>query len=814
MAFSKNRRLADLISADGTSFITSSHITDTSITPTDLHSTLDLTGKTVTVATASAGDNDTTVASTAFVSTAVSNLVASAPGTLNTLNELAAALGDDASFSTTVTNSIALKAPIASPNFTGNVGIGTASPGADLAFGSSNAGIWLNNDGSNPFGIDTVSGELRLFTGNSAAYQMKFGKMATDGTTFTSHLTIGDDGSNRGNVGIGTDTPATGLHVVTVGGTTPFRVQGGGNSGVNIMEVGYAGGSAGANFILDDNGNAGIGTNSPGTRLHISKDGGNAEVEILRLSHGDSDLTTNQANHAVALTFDLPSSEAGTTSNRLAAKIVGLKGVGGLNDWHTGSSSTNFNGQLDFYTRQADVLTKQMTIDELGNVGIGHSDPSNYAYSTADRNLVIQSTQGARLVLLGDSSNTGDTGEEDSSIYMLTDGGAGSDPFGNSSSYAFGYALKNKNYSGLQDFDITEWRNNTEGWNSRIYIQGGGVNANFLFNGGRSSSGDTSTYPNNFATPNSDFEIRTSGSMTVPKGTTGDRPSGATSGRLRFNTSTTKPEIHDGTSWKTFGYQGYTADWLVVAGGGSGGDCTSPARHGGGGGAGGLRTSYGSTSGGGSSAETDMSITPGTVYTITVGAGGSGGSLGHNTPGNSGANSSISGAGLTTITSLGGGGGGGNEAAGSSGGSGGGGSESSGAGQSGTSGQGYAGGTGSESGDRGGAGGGASAVGGTTVGGAGLAVSITGSSVTYAGGGGTQGAGGAGGGGAGSVSGTANTGGGGGAAGTISGAGGSGVVILRVPTSSYSGTVTGSPTVTTTGSDTVIKFTGSGTYTG
>ena len=130
MAYSKNRRLADLISADGTSFITSSHITDTSITPTDLHSTLDLTGKTVTVATATAGDNDTTVASTAFVSTAVSNLVASAPGTLNTLNELAAALGDDASFSTTVTNSIATKLPLAGGTMTGTIA-GFTSTGID-----------------------------------------------------------------------------------------------------------------------------------------------------------------------------------------------------------------------------------------------------------------------------------------------------------------------------------------------------------------------------------------------------------------------------------------------------------------------------------------------------------------------------------------------------------------------------------------------------------------------------------------------------------------------------------------------------------
>lgn len=76
-----------------------------------------------TAPTAIAGTNTTQVATTEFVGTAVSNLVASAPGTLDTLNELATALGNDASFSTTVTNSIALKAPLADPTFTGTVTI-------------------------------------------------------------------------------------------------------------------------------------------------------------------------------------------------------------------------------------------------------------------------------------------------------------------------------------------------------------------------------------------------------------------------------------------------------------------------------------------------------------------------------------------------------------------------------------------------------------------------------------------------------------------------------------------------------------------
>jgi hypothetical protein len=64
---------------------------------------------------------------------------------------------------------------------------------------------------------------------------------------------------------------------------------------------------------------------------------------------------------------------------------------------------------------------------------------------------------------------------------------------------------------------------------------------------------------------------------------------------------------------------------------------------------------------------------------------------------------------------------------------------------------------------------------------------------------------------------TANTG-NGGQGGNVNtdtyGTGGSGVVILSVPTTSYSGTTTGSPTITTSGANTIIKFTGAtGSYT-
>ena len=279
----------------------------------------------------------------------------------------------------------------------------------------------------------------------------------------------------------------------------------------------------------------------------------------------------------------------------------------------------------------------------------------------------------------------------------------------------------------------------------------------------------------------------------------------------------------------------YSMDFLVIGGGGGGGAGQSINQTGGGGGAGGYRTS------------TQTSII-GNVITVTIGDGAAGTST-DSAPAVNGTATSIVGTGLTTISSAGGGGGAMyNSGTGGSGGSGGGGGSTAGTGGSGNTPstspvQGYAGGNASSgSGNSGGGGGGSSAVGtnasGTNAGdgGAGTASSITGGAVTRAGGGGggAQGTGasagtaGSGGGGIGGLSqqagadGTVNTGsGGGGGANNAGGAtsttkggnGGKGVVIISVPTSGYSGVTTGSPTVTTHLTKTIITFTGSGSYT-
>jgi len=340
------------------------------------------------------------------------------------------------------------------------------------------------------------------------------------------------------------------------------------------------------------------------------------------------------------------------------------------------------------------------------------------------------------------------------------------------------------------------------------------------------------------------------GFLKVASGTTAQRPSAPTTANIRYNTSLGVVEFYNGSAWQAmdvYGANTYPVKYSIIGAGGGGGKGSTTYAAGG--------------AGAGGMLEGIFFATVGTVYTTTIGAGGTASTQNISLSQN-GNMSSISGSGLTTLNGFGGQRGSNTTATGDvwgtgqtgdAGGCGGGGGAGNNLsistvfgyfGSPGTVGQGCGGGNMmyySATFNGGGGGGGTGRpgssphtgngpVGGAAAGGNGRASIVNGT--TYGGGGGggygdyqvgSLGNGGAGGGGQGgsngvtAANGSVNTGGGGGGGGTGSfqngGNGGSGRILISMPTLRYTGTTTGSPTVSTSGSDTILDFTSSGSFT-
>ena len=173
------------VTSDKISGITTAHITEGS----NLYYTNARADARITAATTSDLTEGTNLYYTdARADARAALLVDSAPSTLNTLNELAAALGDDPNFATTVTNSIGLKAPIASPTFTGvpsfSLNDGTFIKAVNATNNIASTNVWgyglyeggsklaeisLVRDGSNNqmyIGTTTANQVLRIGTAN------------------------------------------------------------------------------------------------------------------------------------------------------------------------------------------------------------------------------------------------------------------------------------------------------------------------------------------------------------------------------------------------------------------------------------------------------------------------------------------------------------------------------------------------------------------------------------------------------------------------------------------------------------------------
>ena len=144
-------------------------------------------GTTATITNLTTPVNATDAATKGYVDTGLANLVDSAPAALDTLNELAAALGDDASFSTTITNSIATKLPLAGGTMTGVIAMGTSKI---TGLGDPTA----NQDASTKLYTDTQDATKLNLTGGTMTGAIDMG---SNKVTTTAAPTVGADLTNK-----------------------------------------------------------------------------------------------------------------------------------------------------------------------------------------------------------------------------------------------------------------------------------------------------------------------------------------------------------------------------------------------------------------------------------------------------------------------------------------------------------------------------------------------------------------------------------------------------------------------------------------
>ena len=177
-----------------------------------------------TAPTAISTTNTTQIATTAFVKTAISDLIDSSPSTLDTLNELAAALNDDANFSTTITNQLADKAPINNPIFTGTLSVDTINEKTSLN-GVVIEGVTLKNNTLNAGSNSTISatnfnvGSKNVISGSA---QVSCTDLEIKNAGNTGVLAYGQTGDMTltGTISVDTINEKTSLNGVVIEGVT------------------------------------------------------------------------------------------------------------------------------------------------------------------------------------------------------------------------------------------------------------------------------------------------------------------------------------------------------------------------------------------------------------------------------------------------------------------------------------------------------------------------------------------------------------------------------------------------------------------
>ncbi len=337
--------------------ITTSVITADAITGALIADDVALGGS-PTTSTQSSSDNSTKIATTAYVTTAIDNLVDSAPGTMNTLNEIAAALNDDANFNTTVTNLIAAKAAISGQTFTGDV----QAPG--LYVGSTNTSYDFYNNGTSYLnGNVTIDADLTISSAGPSIYLV-------DSDNNPDYQIKNGNGSFRI---IDTTNSADRIKIHSGG-----KVDIGGTGGLyGLLTVTQASGA--------DNDEGGIGivdsSNGRSMRLYCSStksfiNSGNGGGQLLVLNEGAGQVSIGnddaQSMHSNANKLVVGTGSGDQGMSIFAGTSVGryafARAVGNNTDAYDGGMSYDGNRNLTFHTNAG---SERLRINGSGNIGFG-----------------------------------------------------------------------------------------------------------------------------------------------------------------------------------------------------------------------------------------------------------------------------------------------------------------------------------------------------------------------------------------------------------------------------------------------------------
>jgi hypothetical protein len=347
-------------------------------------------------------------------------LVDSAPGTLDTLNELAAALGDDANFSTTVTNSIATKLPLAGGTLTGPLTVQ----------GNGNATVqWGDTTAIGALSFDTNDNPLiRSYTGKDLFFQ-------TNGSNNRMVILSG------GNVGIGTTGPTSRLHLkAPTNQTIQMKLQPGSDTAESEISFVNAAANATKGYIkykhsLDElgfrtNGVEWVTINNAGdvnvnNKAKIQANGvvryGNGSTGIGALSYSSNLITME----ALSTDTSVRLAPSGTGIVEVFSSQLSIKddNVGGtvLRLWNTDTGGKNWsmyssasgNGEGAGHFLWNNGTSVPMIIQGDGDVGIGTTSPTqrlNVHHNTGDSRIEISTnaagTNKVQLQLTTDRDGT------------------------------------------------------------------------------------------------------------------------------------------------------------------------------------------------------------------------------------------------------------------------------------------------------------------------------------------------------------------------------------------------------------------------